>query len=138
MPSLAAAHSDRASLLSERLIAPCCWTQTLDIHDSPLATSLRVEIQERLSRGEGESSIEEDLIFRYGEQMRAVPKGGDARLIVPAVVFALMATSLVGLLWLARKWRKRSRTVELVALPHTDASPDYDDRLNAELYRLND
>jgi hypothetical protein len=74
------AHADRSVEPREiygRLLAPCCWSQTLDIHDSELATQLRVEIAEWLrhvrsgDRGRHGSA--------FGERVRAVPRARDPR-----------------------------------------------------------
>src|ERR1700690_4185349 len=62
-----------AERLEGRLLAPCCWAQTLDIHGSDIATSLRREIRTRLKAGESADAIEASLVARYGEKMRAVP-----------------------------------------------------------------
>jgi cytochrome c-type biogenesis protein CcmH len=41
-----AEHTQRRSALALelRLLAPCCWVQTLDVHESELATALRSEM----------------------------------------------------------------------------------------------
>ncbi len=61
--------------LEGRLLAPCCWTQTVDIHDSEIARSMRAEIRRRLMGGESQDAIEADFVARYGERIRAVPNG---------------------------------------------------------------
>src|ERR1700743_1304827 len=47
-----------ASAIEGRLMAPCCWTQTIDIHDSEIALSMRHEIRRRLRNGESADAIE--------------------------------------------------------------------------------
>lgn len=61
--------------LESRLLAPCCWAQTLDVHESDITRELRLEIRRRLSAGESPDAIEQDMVARYGEKMRAVPEG---------------------------------------------------------------
>lgn len=75
---LAAAPSPEgvAAELEGRLLAPCCWNGTLDIHGSPLASSLRAEILRRLTAGESVVVIEADLVARHGERIRAIPYPG--------------------------------------------------------------
>ena len=100
-PALVKAEQD----LEERLMAPCCWQQTLDVHASPLATELRAEIKQRLVRGESVETIETDLVGRYGERMRA-GGGPFLRYVGPFVgVVALAATA--GVVHVARKWVRR-------------------------------
>jgi cytochrome c-type biogenesis protein CcmH len=129
-----------ARALQGRLLAPCCWIQTLDVHESELASSLRAEIAQRLVRGESGEAIEDDLAARYGERIRAVPKGRDPRSTVPVVVGACMLVSLFGLVILVRRWTKRAADTTVVA--NTDAPTgkhdEYDDRIEDELAQLDD
>lgn len=124
-----------ATALETRLLAPCCWTQTLDVHESELSSSLRAEIRRRLRAGETADSIEESLVARYGERIRAVQKGGDTRGAVPAVAGVAAALgALALLLWM----RRRTRRTPDDAAP-AKASPardEYDDRLDDELRQL--
>lgn len=126
-----------ATALETRLLAPCCWTQTLDVHESELSSSLRAEIRRRLRAGESTGAIEEDFVARYGERIRAVQKGGDTRGAVP--VIAAMA-ALLGALGLLSWMRRRTRLGAAEAPPPATvpAVPDdgYDERLDDELRRL--
>lgn len=62
--------------LEGRLMAPCCWKQTLDVHASPSADQLRREIRTRVAAGESVDAIEADLVARHGEKLRALPRAG--------------------------------------------------------------
>ncbi|WP_394839652.1 cytochrome c-type biogenesis protein CcmH [Pendulispora rubella] len=121
------------AILEGRLLAPCCWTQTLDIHESPLATELRTEIHGRLDQGESVETIEEDLVARYGERIRAIPKGRDPRVAVTFASASVMLLSAIGLLWLWRRWT-RPRTAP--AAPRAVRHDEYDARLDDELREL--
>lgn len=122
-----------AHALEERLLAPCCWIQTLDVHESELATQLRQEIEQRLLRGEAASAVEDDLATRYGQRIRAVPKGGDPRSLIVMVIAAAMLVSLIAGLFILRKWTHRPP-----ARNPTDRQPadEYDGRLDEELSKL--
>lgn len=126
-----------ARALEGRLLAPCCWIQTLDVHESELATALRAEIAERLRRGEASEAIEDDLAARFGERIRAVPRGEDPRSFVAAGAFAGMLVALVGLLALLRSWVRRGAVTQ----PAAEGAPprdEYDERLDDELARLDE
>lgn len=71
----APAVSEQARELERRLLAPCCWRETLDVHESQPATELRREIRRRFAAGESARSIEEDLVARYGVKLRATLPG---------------------------------------------------------------
>jgi cytochrome c-type biogenesis protein CcmH len=134
----AEATSDRgAAVLEGRLLAPCCWNQTLDTHESDLASSLRAEIRGRLQRGEASATIEDDLAARYGERIRAVPKGRDPRTTLAVCVALAMALSAPGLFWLVRRSTRRIGRTAVDAVPARERD-DYDERLDAELRALDE
>ena len=122
--------------LEGRLIAPCCWTQTLDIHDSPIAEQLRAELSQRLSAGEPAANIEDDFAARYGEAIRAVPRGEDPRMALPLIVGGAMALAMMWLAWLGLGWLKRSRSVATAGA--ADGGEAYDKQLDDELQHLSD
>jgi len=130
----AAASAEYASprAVYERLLAPCCWNQTLDIHDSPIATELRVEIEQRLARGEEARKVEDDLAKRFGERIRAVPRDFDPRDSMAWTLLSGMMLALCGLLALAWRW-SRSQPVPAAPTPAFDA--EYDEELERELRR---
>ena len=122
--------------LEGKLIAPCCWTQTLDIHDSPIAEQLRAEISQRLKRGEPAANIEDDLAARYGEKIRAVPRGEDPRQALPVLVGGAMGIAAIWLVWLGISWLRRSK-----GAPASQAPPEaqqWDKQLDDELEHMSD
>lgn len=126
-----------AKSLEGRLLAPCCWNQTLDVHESELATALRTEIATRLEAGEPASKIEDDLANRYSERIRVVPRGKDPREAMPFIVGGGMVLSAIGLTLLLRSWRRRSRKLDTKpALPGPTVPDEYDRRLDDELARM--
>jgi cytochrome c-type biogenesis protein CcmH len=129
----------RARELEGRLLAPCCWVQTLDIHESELATGLRQEIRQRLQQGESSEAIEEDLAARHGERILAVPRGKDPRNAVPALLGVGMVATLAGLLLMLRRWQRASWQAPTVSTTRAPAGRDeYDERLDEELVVLDD
>ncbi|MBK8170813.1 MAG: cytochrome c-type biogenesis protein CcmH [Sandaracinaceae bacterium] len=133
-------RADRALALEIRLLAPCCWVQTLDVHESAEASSLRAEIRTRLARGESAAAIEDDFADRFGERIRAVPKGREPRNAVPEIVGIAMLVSALGIFLLARVWTRRTRAEDRVADDGAISVPKdaYDDQLDDELRRIDD
>lgn len=128
--------------LEARLVAPCCWTQTLDNHESALARTLREEIVLRLGRGEDAGAIEADLVTRYGPRIRATGDGVDLNLvpIVGAVsaLLAFLAATLLSLRWV-RRGRALAPAAAVVAVPAPGAPAAldrFDDQLDEELERM--
>ncbi len=123
------------ALLLRRIVAPCCWTQTLDVHDSELVRALRSEIRERLRAGEAPDAIEDDLAARFGERIRAMPKGEDTTRPLPIVMGALTLAGGAALLRAIRRWTRRGKPEG--AMTFQVVVPDvYDERLDEELRQL--
>jgi cytochrome c-type biogenesis protein CcmH len=116
------------------LLAPCCYQQTLDVHQSPEADALRGEVRTRLGQGETPDQIEDDFATRYGERVRAVPRGHDRRhyvVIGTGVALLVVALALVRAL---RRWRAKPAAPPPKA-PDIAFDP-YDARLDEELADL--
>lgn len=117
--------------LEARLMAPCCWQQTLDAHDSPEARALRDEIDTRVLRGEPIASIEADMVRRYGERIRAVPSAS----VLDGV--ALFSITLLALGAIA-SWRLLARGAPRATETPPDAPAVSDARLDDELARFDE
>ena len=108
-----------------RLLAPCCWRETVADHDSEIAAVLRVEIRSRIGAGERAAAIEADMVRRYGEGIRALPPGRDPRWLVGLAPGLALVVVLFVL-------RRRVRRSSMVASP-TVLDLAYEDRLDDEL-----
>ena len=144
-------YVEGAQALEGRLLAPCCWNQTLDIHGSPASGQLRREIRKRLRAGESAEAIEADIVARYGERIRAVPPGSPLKNLAVWLSVA-MGIAGIGAVWMLTRWRRRSRSDSADEAGATgkratkkrkkgepvdpDARDRYDDEIDAELERL--
>jgi cytochrome c-type biogenesis protein CcmH len=119
--------------LLKRLVAPCCWNQTLDSHQGAAPDGFRAEIRSRLYAGETPAQIEADYVARYGERVRAASGSsamGWAAVIAGVVVIGAGAALLRTVL----RWGKKSPTLPENAKGKDAAAPDaLDERLDAEL-----
>lgn len=114
-----------------RLLAPCCWNGTLDVHESDLARDLRREIRARLRGGETVDAVEESLVARYGERVRATPKSERVGLLLGGGVLAVAMMALLLLRKSVRSVRPAAASASVV-----DAPRDlWDERLDEELER---
>ncbi len=133
-----------AAALEGQIMAPCCWTQTIDIHGSAIADQLKREVRRRLKAGESADSIKADLVRRYGKRILAVPPDSPLKSVA---VFMSMAMGLAGIgaVALLVRWRRRGGE-EPAKDPEDDDSPaakaeaadgdDLDARIDDELDRL--
>lgn len=122
-----------------KLMAPCCWAQTLDVHAGPTADELRAEVRSRLAAGEPARSIEDDLVARYGPRILAEPKGSPLPWISLGMGVLALA-SAAGVVLLIRKWvRRESPAIEAPGATRSPTLRDaWDDRLDEELRLLDD
>jgi cytochrome c-type biogenesis protein CcmH len=130
--------------LEARLMAPCCWTQTLDMHESELASYLRREVRRRLLAGDTPEAIEDDLAARYGEQIRVAGKGREIGGPVPLVVGLGTLAAAGALFALMRHWVRAEaarahapRLNDPARLGAADNDP-YDAILDDELRQLDE
>lgn len=126
-----------AAELEGRIIAPCCWTQTIDIHGSPASTELRQEIRRRLTAGETSDAIERSLVDRYGPKILAVPPG--SRLPSVGIGLGLVVVGAgIGAVTLLKRWQRRATlaTADGPKLPASENDAELDARVDAELSRL--
>jgi cytochrome c-type biogenesis protein CcmH len=130
------AYVPGASRLEGRIMAPCCWTQTIDIHGSEKALELKREIRQRLRAGESPDVIEASLVERYGKRILAVPTDSPLKKIA-VLLSGLLVVAGVGAVFLLRRWKQGGAPP---AEPRTgDAGPDqWDKRVDEELEKLND
>lgn len=104
---VAPVRADDVADLEARLLAPCCYVQTLGAHQSPLASQLRAEVRQRLSAGESVAGIEADLVGRYGEKIRAVPSGFGLERYGAGLFVVGLVVAGVTILLVARRLRAR-------------------------------
>jgi cytochrome c-type biogenesis protein CcmH len=120
--------ASRAHAIERRILAPCCRRQNLEDHDSEIARTLRQEVERRCAAGEAASAIEDDLAHRYGEDIRAMPRGADPLPLLSAVIAALVALTALSL----RRFRHRAPRRPDPPRPPPERDDDAD-RLDDEL-----
>lgn len=86
------------------LVAPCCYSQTIDQHMSDAAERMRVEVTDMVAGGSSEQQILAHYQAIYGERILSVPDGvtGKLAFAIPMVVFATSCGLMAHLL---RKFR---------------------------------
>ena len=124
--------------LFSRLVAPCCWNQTLDIHGGAAPEQLRAEIRKRLQAGETPDTIERDFVARYGQRVLAVPPGSPIGTI--ALLLGMLALAAGGGVFvIMRRWRNAGDASgeQPAKKPEPAGTRDaYDDKLDEELRAL--
>lgn len=126
-----------AAALEGRIMAPCCWVQTIDIHGSEIANELRVEIRKRLRAGESADAIQASLVQRYGERILAVPPGSPLKSVATLLALGLVGAG-AGALVMLKRWRGRTPAFAGPQPKHAGNDGQLDARLDAELRALDD
>jgi cytochrome c-type biogenesis protein CcmH len=131
-----------ASRLEGRIMAPCCWNQTIDIHGSEPSYELRREIRRRLKAGESADAIEASFVQRYGNKILAVPDSSPLGGVATLLALAFGGAGVAGYFMLKR-WSRAGKSPAQKAKPgataETPAKRDaLDERLDRELSEIHD
>jgi cytochrome c-type biogenesis protein CcmH len=137
--ALTAEQEARARAIDDQLIAPCCFSQTIANHNSPIAESIKAEVRQKLAAGFSEREIIDFYVGKYGERILAAPRARGFNLlayVMPVVAFGI---GLAGVVVVLRRWRRplpvRPPRVEPSALSN-DAARRFQARLEEELSRF--
>jgi cytochrome c-type biogenesis protein CcmH len=136
-PAADPAQEREARQLEAMVIAPCCWSQQVSVHQSPAADGMKKDIRKRLAAGQTQQQILDAFVTQYGEQILAEPpaRGFKRTLyVLPVILFVLSAGVLAVLV--KRMARKPAPAGAQPAGPSAVAGDTYDARLNDELRDL--
>lgn len=109
--------------LEDRLMAPCCYSQTIRVHMSMEAEQMREEVTDMVLAGKSEQDIIKYYKAKYGETILVVPDGatGQIAFAVPVAV-ALSAFSLL-LFGINQALRKSPAIANKTQIIRTDSAP---------------
>jgi cytochrome c-type biogenesis protein CcmH len=137
-----AAASDierEARAIEALLVAPCCYSQQVSVHQSPAAADVRRDIRLRLARGETEQEILDAYVARYGRRILAAPPAegfGVALYVFPIVAFGLSLWLVAHIIRRPSAGREAARSLRGDVSPGTSAARGLNDRLDDELRAL--
>ena len=100
--ALTPSQQQRAQNLYPKFIAPCCWRQSVAVHQSPQAIHVRTEIDQGIAAGKNDDQIKSDLIREYGHGILMEPEGIRAFIAYSGPLLALTVGLLVFLKWVKR------------------------------------
>lgn len=131
-----------ASSIDGKLISPCCWTQTVALHESQKAEEIKMQVRLQISQGKGESEIIDGFVSQYGEQILASPRASGFNWLAYLIPFAVLAVGLGGIAVLVGRWRGGHAQVAPVpvsshrTLPRDEAADELNRRLENDLSRF--
>jgi cytochrome c-type biogenesis protein CcmH len=111
LPEAGLSNSDqiRFHRICRTLIAPCCWSQPVDVHLSPAADQARTEVAAMIRAGKSDRQILDSFIERYGERILAEPEGTQWIVLTTVPILTLLFGTVV-LGWFLSRHRTRGGT----------------------------
>jgi len=131
------AREQQARQLETALIAPCCFTQQVSVHQSGAADDMKKDIRRQLAEGKTPQQVLDGYVAQYGEQILAEPPArGFVRTLYVLPIVLLIASAIVLSLLVKRMARGPALAGAATAGPPAGAADAYDTRLDDELRDL--
>jgi cytochrome c-type biogenesis protein CcmH/NrfF len=126
-----------ARVIEEMLIAPCCFSQQVSVHQSPAASEARRDIRARLAAGENRQQILDAYVAEYGTRELATPPAEGINLLLFVTPVVVLVSS-IGLVFLAvrRLSGRRDAEPDGESPPEAAWTSDIAARLDDELEDL--
>jgi cytochrome c-type biogenesis protein CcmH len=126
----------RESRLEAELMAPCCWSQTVDIHNSPAADEVKASLHAMLADGDSDDEIRTAFVAQYGTRILVVPPAEGFARTLYLLPWLLMALTGAGLALIVRRFTGRAKDAVASAPPRTE-TPAERERLDDLLEQMN-
>lgn len=94
--------SGRIRALQEKLIAPCCWSESVAAHRSEVAAEMRAEIARMVQEGRSDREILDFYKAKYGTRILMEPEG-QLRLWAYTIPILVSILGLGLVVWLIRR-----------------------------------
>jgi cytochrome c-type biogenesis protein CcmH/NrfF len=117
---------ERVDRLEHAVLAPCCYTQSVAIHQSEIAVKMRLQIANWVAMGKSDQAILDTYVGLYGSKVlvdpRTVPRGW-----TPFVPWLVLVLGVFLVAWLLKRWRAAPRTATALSAPDVAILPDFDE-----------
>jgi cytochrome c-type biogenesis protein CcmH len=105
----------RARNLSSELRCMVCQNQSIDDSEAPLARDLRVQVRERLTKGDSDQQVLDFLVARYGEFVLLRPRLEWHTLLLWGLPPAALLAGMLGLILMARRRNQKNLVPEALS-----------------------
>jgi cytochrome c-type biogenesis protein CcmH/NrfF len=116
----------RADRLEHAVLAPCCYTESVAIHQSEIALKMRLEIAKWVAAGKSDREILDTYAGLYGGKVlvdpRTMPRGW-----TPFFPWLVLILGVFLVAWLLKRWRAAPRTATALSTAESANLPDFDD-----------
>ncbi len=117
---------ERVNRLEHAVLAPCCYTESVAIHQSEIAVKMRLEIARWVATGKSDQAILDTYVGLYGSKVlvdpRTVPRGW-----TPFVPWLVLILGVFLVSWLLKRWRAAPRTATALSAAEVLNVPDFDE-----------
>ena len=116
----------RITRLEHAVLAPCCYTEPVAIHQSEIAVKMRVEIAKWVAGGRSDSDILGTYVERYGSKVLVDPRTRPGWW-TPWIPWLAMILATAFGLWLVRHWQAKPASAAAATGLELPALPDFED-----------
>lgn len=95
----------REKALQQRLVAACCWSESVAVHRSPVSLEMRTELRHLIDQGKSDEEILAWFKTKYGARVLIEPEGAQGALAYATVAVAAIL-GLVAVIVLIRRWTR--------------------------------
>ncbi len=111
LPSLSFAETTeqqqvRVDRLEHAVLAPCCYAESVAVHQSEIALKMRLEIAKWVAAGKTDQEILNTYVGAYGAKVLVDPRTAP-RWWMQWVPWLALAFGIAGGFWLLQRWRAR-------------------------------
>lgn len=96
------ASNERARKLQERLVAPCCWNESVAHHRSEVAGQIRAQIESMVAAGQSDREILDHFVAQYGKRILIEPEGS-TRTVATVMPFVFLLVGGVFTVFVIRR-----------------------------------
>ena len=130
------AVEQQAKQIEAMLIAPCCWSQQVSVHQSPASDEIKTNIRKLLADGKTQQQILDAYVAEYGDRILAEPpaRGFSAALYVLPWIFLAGSIGLV--VFVIRRLRTPAQPAATPDVRVAPVDEAVDERIDDELRKL--
>ncbi|MBI4890780.1 MAG: cytochrome c-type biogenesis protein CcmH [Acidobacteria bacterium] len=98
-------QQERVRALEEKLMAPCCWSESVAVHRSAVAAEMRADIASMVVAGKSDREILDHYRSIYGTRILLEPVGAK-RIWVYTIPVAASLAGIWLVIWVIRRMLK--------------------------------
>jgi len=96
----------RVDRLEHAVLAPCCYTEPVAIHQSEIAVKMRLQIAKWVAAGKSDRDILDTYVGLYGGKVLVDPRTAP-RWWMQWVPWLVLGFGVAGGIWLLHRWQSR-------------------------------